>query len=600
MGNVISDLVMLRENTVSSAVVNIPKSTNQTVMLKYLVGTIIVLILAMAGSLWYNFSGKTDSVQTPLEIVPLTRYSGNEILPSFSPDGNQVAFAWDGPNKDNYDIYLKVAGTESISRLTKDPEYEFHPSWSPDGRTIAYKKYHSQDTYSVNLMSSLGGSVRNLVDMTETTTFFIKWMTSLAWHPSGEFLVISRQSGEINRLTNPPSDVSHGDAKAVFSKDGQKLVFVRIVAEGISDLYLLELSESCEALGEPQRITFQEILHRGAVFLPGNDEIVYSAGSSLWRLSLSENGEPKLIMQVEGLTEIAISHQGDKLAYAKERYSANIMSVDISEKRTTNKRTKILIPSTVEDLSPSYSPDGQRIAFFSTRSGHGEVWVCDANGSNLLQLTHYGTWTGGPSWSPDGKFLAIDTRVDGQADIYVIPSNGGPHRRITNNPAQDHFPCWSKDGKWIYFNSNRTGQAEIWKVSIDGKEESQLTQNGGWAPKESPDGQMVYFNKGQSTDNMDLWSVAPNGGNETEILEGCYLSTFEIAEDGIYFMSSVDFENKFVIQYLNFETDETQIIHDLKDNPCSIGLSVSPKQKSLLYIKRSDLGSDIDIIENFR
>lgn len=604
---VLNDLLNLQADSKTSSKV-IPQKFIKIRLAKYLAGVIILLLIVTVGFLWFYFSHKTNTMQTPLKIVPLTRYAGSEGYPSFSPDGNQVAFTWYRPDEDNGDIYIKIIGTESMFPLTTNAGDEYNPSWSPDGRTIAFKRASSDNTYDVFLISALGGPMRRLPN-TITRHYYYPWRTTLNWHPNREFLVvnglaskdepeslfmISVQSGERIRLTNPPPDVTYGDGRAVFSSDGRKLIFLRIVSEAVMDLYLLELSESGKVLDEPKRITFQETDHYGAVFLPGDKEIAYSADSRLWRLALSENAQPKLIMQIDGLREIALSQQGDKLAFAKVRGTSNIARLDFSEKGSMIKNNKILIPSTVVDVLPIYSPDGQRIAFFSTLTGYGEVWVCDANGSDLLQVTAYDNWTGGASWSPDGQFLAIDTRIDGQSEIYIIPSVGGQAQRITNNPAQDNWPWWSKDGNWIYFTSNRTGRDEIWKISINDKEAIQLTQNGGISPKESTDGRMVYYNN-----SGGLWSIPSNGGNEQQILEQCNLSGFDTVEGGIYFTSDTDTGNG-AIQYLSFKTGECQKVYELVDDYFQFGLSVSPDQKSILYAKTIDSGCDIDMIENFK
>jgi hypothetical protein len=70
--------------------------------------------------------------------VPLTAYPGSEWSAAFSPDGRQVAFAWNGVREDNYDIYLKTNGSDSPTRLTTDPAPDLSPAWSPDGRRIAF------------------------------------------------------------------------------------------------------------------------------------------------------------------------------------------------------------------------------------------------------------------------------------------------------------------------------------------------------------------------------------------------------------------------------------------------------------------------------
>src|SRR5690348_16700648 len=76
-----------------------------------------------------------------LDPIPLTSDLGSEIEPTFSPDGNQVAYAWDGPAQNKWDIYVKTIGSDLPLRLTRDPETNGDPAWSPDGRLIAFRRY---------------------------------------------------------------------------------------------------------------------------------------------------------------------------------------------------------------------------------------------------------------------------------------------------------------------------------------------------------------------------------------------------------------------------------------------------------------------------
>ena len=98
----------------------------------------------------------------PLRLVALTTLAGSEYGPTFSPDGRQVAFAWDGEQQDNSYIYLKLVGSSEIRRLTSDAAIDFAPQWSPDGKWIAYARSESLTSNQIRLMSSLGGSERVL------------------------------------------------------------------------------------------------------------------------------------------------------------------------------------------------------------------------------------------------------------------------------------------------------------------------------------------------------------------------------------------------------------------------------------------------------
>jgi dipeptidyl aminopeptidase/acylaminoacyl peptidase len=92
-------------------------------------------LLAASAVLWLWPARKQETARMP---VPLTNYRGSESRPSFSPDGSQVAFTWNGPQEDNTDIYVQVVGSSEALRLTSNPAAEDVPAWSPDGRWIAF------------------------------------------------------------------------------------------------------------------------------------------------------------------------------------------------------------------------------------------------------------------------------------------------------------------------------------------------------------------------------------------------------------------------------------------------------------------------------
>ena len=102
----------------------------------------------------------------PLRAVPLTTLPGVQRYPSFSPDGNHVAFTWTGPKQDNPDIYVQQIGAGSPLRLTTDPSNDYNPVWSPDGRWIAFLRSQSEAGKSeLRLIPPLGGPERKLAEI---------------------------------------------------------------------------------------------------------------------------------------------------------------------------------------------------------------------------------------------------------------------------------------------------------------------------------------------------------------------------------------------------------------------------------------------------
>jgi Tol biopolymer transport system component len=121
-------------------------------------------------------------------VLPLTSFKGSEIQPSFSPDGSQVAFAWDGENGDNWDVYLKVIGSEKSLRLTTDPSTDSSPAWSPDGRQLAFVRF-SRKQRAVLAIPALGGPERTLYTAEDRVA--VPRHHPLAWTPDGKFLQLA-------------------------------------------------------------------------------------------------------------------------------------------------------------------------------------------------------------------------------------------------------------------------------------------------------------------------------------------------------------------------------------------------------------------------
>ena len=153
-----------------------------------------------------------------------------------------------------------------------------------------------------------------------------------------------------------------------------------------------------------------------------------------------------------------------------------------------------------DERYPSFSPDGRRIVFRSDqdltdRSGDEELFVMNADGTSLVQLTNNAVFDSAPAFSPDGRLIAFESARDSgdprRLDIYVMGARGGAVRRLTDDPAHDEGPIWSPDGTKIAFASERDGQEEVYVMDADGGNERRVTNDP--ARDESPDWQPVPF-----------------------------------------------------------------------------------------------------------
>ncbi len=574
-------------------------------------------LLGILGFLYFNSRSLTpvgNAEISPVNVIPLTTYPGRELYPAFSPDGNQVAFVWDGEKGGNSDIYVRLVDGGNWVRLTDQPGDDVNPVWSPDGRTIAFYR-SAADGDGIFLMSSLGGTERKLTD-TWANRFGFGAHTWLHWSHDGKWMVLSDKSaadkpfnlfllspetGERRRLTSPPDSVI-GDCSPAFSPDGKWIAFVRVISAVVGEVFLVSVDG-----GEPKRLTFDGTGASNLAWTPNGREIVFSSRHSgksrLLRIPV-EGGTPQWVAATGGDAQYpAFSPRGNRLAWRQNTDNLDIVRLAVKGNGQTSGSIPSLIASTANEVSPRYSPDGKRNAFVSTRSGSDEIWVCGSEGENPIRLTSFrGPLAGSPSWSPDGRWIVFDCRPEGNADLFVVSSEGGQPRRVTTDPAEDIVPSWSRDGRWLYFTSTRSGGLQIWKVPAEGGEAIPMTRQGGFEPAESPDGQWLYYTKDRGA--AAIWRMPVAGGEETlvnDFNQKSYSRLWAVAADGIYFAAALP-AGRSAISFCSFATGSARTLAEFDGNmPGGVsGLTFSPDKKWILFPLVTQRGSDLMMIEDFR
>jgi len=471
-----------------------------------------VLIAAITGGLFvvYRFLRRRSpqTIDTPqiLRNTQVTFNPGLDSDPSLSPDGNSVAYSSDQSGK--FEIYVKqlAPGSREI-QLTSNGQQNFLPAWSPDGRHIAYE---SRVGHGIWLVPALGGVPKQLTD-------FGSWP---AWSHDGAFIAF--QSGEENAL--PPSTIwivpsaggtpkqitqmgnpEGGHGYPAWSPDGSRIAFV---AEDYLRSYLWTVSVKGD---DPKRVGPLDL--RPSVANPiyaADGRSIYFAG----QVGLSNNfgfvviglapngdaiGEPRLIMGFpgKGIKHLSITTDGKKLAYASLNFLSTLTAMPMSpaSDEPGGPPTPLSNDRSQRHVVPTFSPDGRRIAFAQWREGSGaDIWLIDADGKNLTQVTTDPAVDNVPNWFPSGDRLEFMSNRSGRFNPWSISLASGKESPLVDlGLGVGGYARLSPDGKQIAFNSSRSGTINVWVISVEGGEPRQLTfdQEMIGFPSWSPDGKTL-------------------------------------------------------------------------------------------------------------
>lgn len=514
-----------------------PKSRLSLPML--IIGALVVLGIAVVAWLLGRSSVSSRPSTLALESVtltPLTTEPGYEGEPTFSPDGETIAYVSDRTG--NFDIFLKqVSGGPDI-QLTTSTADDVQPAFSPDGKQIAFVSTRSSETgvfYPVTdspmvggdiwVMSALGDKGGNARRIAEQGNF-------PSWSADGkEILYMSQARGQIPKIYRVPS--AGGVAREVAlkfradqspaayafyprsSSDGRWITF-----QGNNDLiYVVSASG-----GEPQMIA----RGKAPAWSADSGAIIYSnkepgKNLSLWQIPFSL-AEGKPAGRAEPLTvsrgwdlHAAVSRNGKMIAFTAEEDSFNVEAVAFdAESGRVGGEPKPLTTGQNINFFVNFAPDARSVVFQSARGSSTHIWRADP-GSPPVQLTSDPEFNDTyPRWSPDGHSVSfIRGPVGGPPSsqgLWLMTADGANPQKLADGFG---WYAWMPDGHAIVGSSRATRQHVL--IDLATKQQRPITNEEGVVQvvTVSPDGKWIAYQTNLSG-NLDV-RVAPVAGGESRV-----------------------------------------------------------------------------------
>jgi len=536
------------------------------------------------------------------KLARITHDAGRAEWPVWSPDSTLLAYA---SNRDgNYDIFVRRGEGGQDVNVTNDPGQDIQPTFSSDGNSIAFISTRSSRTGLIRIggtlarnvrtyggdlwvVPALGGAARRLAPDANTPV----------WRPDGKGIVYV--SGDENRRTVLEVPAGGGAPRTLLRPDDATWELNRLACS--PDGRWITLEEQLAGIlvmpaegGKPHMLVPNGFGH--AWDAAGRLYFVTTNPQGGTRLQVAEidasegkiRGEPQTIGLVTGsLWELSVSADGRRIAASEEEASRHLTRLPLGPGGTPSGSEESLSSGRVTDAYPSVSPDNRQVAYVSDILGHSEVWILDLEKQQRrrVQLPGEDISQTGPAWMPDGRHLAISrlitgniatnwlVAVDGSGaeevltragyegvgwllaptldgkrlfypaksatgvqQIYVLDLASRKSRQITDGPGNKFDIVISPDEKTIAVTGIQDGVVQLFRSGIDGGPMQQLTT--GYErmrhPFFSPDGKWIYI----QPSHRNIHRVPAGGGALEQVTKfpeaGLFLEEPTISPDGRY------------------------------------------------------------------
>jgi TolB protein len=398
-----------------------------------------------------------------------------------------------------------------------------HGRWSPDGRKVVFTK--ETDAHPIVYLANADGS-------DETALPFLPG--NLDWSPDGSRLVYQAKTSPTvadiflytlatRKSVNLTKGVSSADPS--FSSDGRQIA-ITSWRDGNAEIYVMDADGS-----NVRRLTNHPAFDQYPVFSPDGTQVAFQSNREDERIevylqNLNDGSPPRRLTKSAGITGLfpkCWSSDGTRMLVFTNRNGHDQIEVIA----VAPFPGEVLLGDPAADLSfPRLSADGKRLLHEAKLAdGRFDLRVTDLNTrtSRTLFKTERDypiSFHLEPAWSPDRTQIAFSARAAGNSEIFVVNADGTGLRNLTNNPLLDSSPVFSPDGTHIVFARDTYGQAQLFQMDLQGNGQHRLTGKPGYemSPAFSPDGRHLAFAGDRQAHGLDIFLLDVNRPDDETVL----------------------------------------------------------------------------------
>jgi len=567
------------------------------------------LVAGFVGGLFYPLPDQTGQYS----YTPLATNEGFESYPAWSPDGKSVAYIAEVGGV--LQIFTKSLQSGNAAQITRSERDCFMPIWSADGASIYYVNYGMEGGKSdLWVVSAAGGSPQMVQEN----------VMSAALSPDGQSLFTFRNETESGfafslwhasppaakprRFLKPPFDTQRFvDASMLFSPDSSQII-ARLNQDKRPEFWRIPYPD-----GDPVKIDFlmsHEI--KGFSWFPDGRHAVISGSmaddlqsSHLWLLDTRTGSTKPITGGISSEIVPAVSPDGKKIAFTAFEGQRDVVEISLDG------TIKDLVATDRDEKAPAWSPGGNQFVYVSNRNGKDEIWMksmLEGSERPLITEKDFGSEPtqlfSRPSFSQDGQRIAYHRSAKDGSAVWVSHISGGAPVRLNDEKHDQFTPTWSPDGNWIAYILFSGGKFSVAKSRIGARGNSTIIKQDiiYFQPQWSPAGDWISY---QTENGLHL--VSPDGRNTRLVSKDLWLTNGWSGDGKIMYGIRQTDSRRLTVASIDVATGEEKMIADLGPSPALlggpgqtiIGFSMAPDGKrfatSLLRAK-----GDLWILEGFK